>query len=233
LDTVPLNTVDRPSFKSSATTQINIHKDKGIDYGNAFNQQRKLHKKGASFMVWFYKKHITEAVLVVINNNQELLAIHTEHPMFKYLMEGVLDNTILLFPPIILTPLTSLTQSQANTIGRKLSKTLQGKRTAEAGADQWMRQHPAIVELSEEDPFFMPMIVTISQQKLDDAIWGKKFRIYFGAGLSLLDMWTDIMTIVRFFKKGRDGSAYASMCFIAASLIVQLLIVVAQNKKRG
>jgi len=60
-----------------------------------------------------------------------------------------------------------------------------------------------------------------------------KFRVYFGALISLLDMYTDIEAIVRFFGEGKNDFAYANIAFIAVSLICQLIVVLVQNKKRG
>jgi len=60
-----------------------------------------------------------------------------------------------------------------------------------------------------------------------------KFRVYFGAIISLLDVYTDIDAIVRFFKEGNDHFAYANIAFVAVSLVIQLLTVFLQNQKRG
>ena len=42
-----------------------------------------------------------------------------------------------------------------------------------------------------------------------------------------------MFTIIRFFKEGKNGYAYASIAFIGANLFIQLFIVFSQNKKRG
>ena len=60
-----------------------------------------------------------------------------------------------------------------------------------------------------------------------------KFRVYSGAVLSLLDLATDIETIFRFWKEGNFSFAKANIAFIAASLLLQLLIVVGTNIKQG
>ena len=60
-----------------------------------------------------------------------------------------------------------------------------------------------------------------------------KFRVYFGALTSLLDIYTDIDAIVRFFKEGNVHFAYANIAFVGVSLLCQLIVVFIQNKKRG
>ena len=51
-----------------------------------------------------------------------------------------------------------------------------------------------------------------------------KFRVYFGSIISLLDMYTDIEAVVRFFDEGNNHFAYANIAFIATSLLIQLLV---------
>ena len=46
-------------------------------------------------------------------------------------------------------------------------------------------------------------------------------------------MYTDIDAIVRFFKEGNNHFAYANIGFVAMSLMLQLLTVYGQNRKRG
>ena len=56
-------------------------------------------------------------------------------------------------------------------IGKKLSKTLRSKSTAEGAIDQWRLQHIALQEMNEKYPFFIPMCIVIGQQKVRDAVW--------------------------------------------------------------
>ena len=60
-----------------------------------------------------------------------------------------------------------------------------------------------------------------------------KFRVYFGAIISLLDVYTDIESIVRFFDEGNDHFAYANIVFVGVSLFGQLVCVWLQTRKRG
>ena len=46
-------------------------------------------------------------------------------------------------------------------------------------------------------------------------------------------MGTDIFTILRFFREGRDFFAYLNIAFVGVTLLLHLLLVIAQNKKRG
>ena len=108
------------------------------------------------------------------------------YPWCIDLMEGILNNHLLMVPPVVKSKMLNLSKMEANTIGRKLAKALKGKRTAEAGVDQWMLAHQAMIEMNKKYKFFIPMIIVIGRQKVMDAPWGMKFRVYFGAFISIL-----------------------------------------------
>ena len=54
-----------------------------------------------------------------------------------------------------------------------------------------------------------------------------------GALLSLLNVGTDIYTIVNFVKEGKLGFAYATTTMISFVFFILLLFVYGQNKKKG
>ena len=209
-----------------------LDKRDGEAIGIAFNLQKTIERKLASWRGRWNGVHVRVSVDKVIEDHLALRELMGVYPWLKLFMEGILD-THLAVPTPIRAKLLNLSSREANTIGRKLSNSLKAKKTAEAGVDQWMLLHPAMVEMGKTYDFFIPMIVTIGRQKVIDAPWGMKFRLYFGAFISLLDMFTDIQAIVRFFEEGRDGFAWTNLSFIGVCLILQLLVVYGQNKKRG
>ena len=77
------------------------------------------------------------------------------------------------------------------------------------------------------------MCIVIGRQKVQEALWGLKFRLYSGAALSMLDLFTDLQTVYRFFNEGRNSFAYLNIAFICVSLILQLLVSWVQNRKLG
>ena len=77
------------------------------------------------------------------------------------------------------------------------------------------------------------MMNRIAMRLLACAAWGAKFRLYTGAALSIMDMITDILAILRFIQKGNYAFAYANIAFIGVSLFFQLVTVYGQNRKRG
>ena len=177
--------------------------------------------------------HIGISVELFINGHSSMLEMSELHPCFPSLLKGLLHNGLVLFPPAVRTPLLDLTHEEGLITGKKFSKTLKGKTNVALAADQWTLVHPAMVDLSSRYPFFAPMIISIGQDKLDNAIWGVKFRIYFGAGLSVADIVTDLAAIHRFFKEGNTKYGYINLSFIGVSTLLQLFLVCGNNRKRG
>ena len=108
------------------------------------------------------------------------------YPWCINLMEGILNNHLLMVQPVVKSKMSNLSKMEANIIGRKLAKTLKGNETAKAGVDQWMLAHLAMIEMDKKFKFFIPMIIIIGRQKVNDAPWGMKFRVYFGAFVYIL-----------------------------------------------
>jgi len=154
--------------------------------GIAFNLQRKSERS----KIWWRERwlgfHVKKSVAIVIKDHKALRGMSEMNPWFGDLMEGILNNHLLMVPPVVKSNMLNLSKLEANIIGRKLAKTLKGKKTAEVGVDQWMLAHHAIIEMNKKYKFFIPMIIVIGRKKLIDAPWGMKFRVYFGAFVSIL-----------------------------------------------
>jgi hypothetical protein len=77
------------------------------------------------------------------------------------------------------------------------------------------------------------MIETIAKRRLASAPFGLKLRLGIGAGLSTADMLSDIISIVGMLQAGPAFGAYGMIAMICASLALQLLLCILQNKHRG
>jgi len=158
----------------------------GKAIGIAFNIQRKIQRKNAGMRERWNGVHIKRSVAIVMKDHRALREFVEIYPWCIELMEGILNNHLLMVPPVVKSKMLNLSKKEAYIIGRKLAKTLKGQKTAEAGVDQWMLAHPAMIEMGREYPFFIPMIIVIGRQKVIDAPWEMKFRVYVGAFLSIL-----------------------------------------------
>ena len=143
----------------------------GEAMGVAFNLQRTIERNKEG---WIYKrggKHVEQCVMIVIKEHTALRELTGLYPWFPSLMIGMLDNHIYMKPPPVLSKLLNLSHKEANITGLKLSKTLREKATADAGVDQWMLQHTAMVDMNRKHPFFIPMCIVIGRQKVVNALW--------------------------------------------------------------
>ena len=151
---------------------------------------------------------------------------------FPSLIFGMLDNW-LYDPKVIQTKFENLSSVEARYIGRSLSKALKARKTAEAGVDQWLLNYPALVECCGRHPFFLPLCVSLAQQKLIHAPWGLKFRVLFGATISVADVVTDIYAINMFWRTGRSSYAIANLAMVLCAMLMQVLLMFIQYRRRG
>ena len=66
----------------------------------------------------------------------------------------------------------------------------------------------------------------MAKRLLGEVSWGLKTRVAMGAGLSILDMATDIFVIVRYMgKEETKGYGWSLLWMIVSSMMLQLLLV--------
>jgi len=86
-----------------------------------------------------------------------------------------------------------------------------------------------MIELFELHPWFEAMLLTISQEILKVAAWGLIWRVTTGAGLSILDMASDINVVLLYLRTdGQHAYGYLLMAMIVLSVWLQLLLVFVQ-----
>jgi hypothetical protein len=75
------------------------------------------------------------------------------------------------------------------------------------------------------------MMDTIAQRLLESAGWGLKMRLYMGAGLSMLDMGTDLFMIYTYMTTGQASNALSLGIMVGLSMGIQLFMAVINRKK--
>ena len=156
------------------------------------------------------------------------------YPIMPSLLSGMISSGIVASSAkTFTTTLSSLTHEEAYLTGRSLGALLAFEQIAEGAVALWLSQHESMQELAEANPHFKPLAVTIARRQLMQAPWGMAFRVITGAVISGVDVFTDILAIARFFNEGLRGFAVASICMIGLCMVVQLLLVYLQNKRRG
>ena len=144
-----------------------LDKKDGEAIAYSFVQQRKIERKKGRFL----GNHVELCVEKVTKENKALIELSGRHPWFPNLMKGMLNNHIFLVPPPVRSKMQNLSMKDAEIIGRKLSKSLKGRKTAEGGVDEWMLKHPAMIEMARKYPFFIPMCIVIGTEKVIHAPW--------------------------------------------------------------
>jgi hypothetical protein len=87
--------------------------------------------------------------------------------------------------------------------------------------------------MADRHEWFRQLLETIAKRRLAAAPLGLKFRLAIGAGLSILDMLSDINNIRALFLAGRSTDAFVLLGMIALNLALQSLVVTLQNSHRG
>ncbi|GMH60916.1 hypothetical protein TrLO_g13642 [Triparma laevis f. longispina] len=106
---------------------------------------------------------------------------------------------------------------------------------AEAGLDQWRVQNRAVKELMEKQLWFEPMMVVLSRAIIKTAAWGLMGRVIVGAALSVTDLLTDLFVLWQYWEGGEKTLKYrnASLASLTTSIVLQLILVALQNRKKG
>lgn len=177
----------------------------------------------------------TQMVQLVCHCNPRLLSTFS-HPCMPSLLSGMVGSDIASAEKTFFTaaPLSSLTPSEAYSIGLSLSVSLGSELIAEGGVELWLAQHQSMRDLLETNRHFRTLAVTIARRKLLQKPWGMLvFRVSLGAFISFADLITDLVTVVRFAREGRHVYAIASICMVGVCVLAQCFMVFLQNKKRG
>jgi hypothetical protein len=152
---------------------------------------------------------------------------------FEAMMVRVVKN--LLRPgQDVSTKLCSVRKYHGTRIGCGLAVALSAHLTSEAAVDEWIHRYPALVELDSTEVWFRPMMNVVAQRLLGEVSWGLKLRVFIGAGLSVLDMGSDINVIALYWRAPATvGFGNSLMVMVAACLLFQLFLTFVQNRNKG
>jgi hypothetical protein len=161
-----------------------------------------------------------------------LKEIGRKYCFFEEMMARIVQNKLRSAQDMG-TKLCNLTAKEGATIGAGLAMSLASSLTAEAAVDEWIWRYPALLELDRAEVWFRPMVTTVAFRLLGDVPWGMQFRVFTSAGLSMLDLASDI-NVVLLYRSNPDTMGYATtlLGMIFACTFLQLIIVYAQNKKK-
>lgn len=125
-----------------------------------------------------------------------------------------------------------LTQHDALTIGRGFASSLVANTMPSAAVDEFILMYPAMGVLAARHAWFRPMLKTISTRLMAVAPLGLKLRVTIGCTLSYSDVFSDIYMIFALFEASRSKTAIAIIATIALGLLLQVFVVIVQNRRK-
>ena len=119
---------------------------------------------------------------------------------------------------------------EGRTVGCGLAMALATNLTAEAGVQDWIGRYRCLGELDRAEVWFRPMMNVVGERLLGEVGWGLKMRVIVGAGLSIMDMATDMFMIVKYMgAEETRGYGFSLLWMVSGSILCQLLMVCVQN----
>jgi hypothetical protein len=117
-----------------------------------------------------------------------------------------------------------------------MASMLFSNRDAAIAVDEWILTFPSMTEFSSQraHTWFRPFIETVANHKLQTSSWGLRFRVSFGAAISMLDMGSDLAMTQKFFATGEVTLAWTHAAMLAFNVcFLQLFIVYVRKRTKG
>ncbi|GMI41589.1 hypothetical protein TeGR_g9423, partial [Tetraparma gracilis] len=157
----------------------------------------------------------------LMEKQKGLKELGQKHEWFKVLLAKVVANKLRPAGDSK-AKLCNMSVKEANVIGGALASCIAANLTAPAAVDEWILRYPAMGGLEREYVWFRPMMDTIAQRLLESVGWGLKMRLYTGAGLSTLDLLSDLYMIYTYATTGQQGAALSLAVMVGLCLLAQL-----------
>jgi hypothetical protein len=169
-------------------------------------------------------------VLQVISAHQSLNELSTIHPSFTPLMVAIVRNKFKKAPSIS-SDLARLSQDEGKRIGEGLALALIANLSFAAAVDEYIYHYPCLQQLEEQYPWTRPMLNVVAKRILASSNLGAKWRAFSGAGLSILDVFSDFYMIVRFINDDERKMAMSILATICFNTALQVTITLTQYRK--
>jgi hypothetical protein len=175
----------------------------------------------------------TQHVNDVCNDSAALKEVLKKYPWFVITLERARLGELHMNHAVA-TKLACISDKEAHVIGNNLMPCLRCRKVIKAGVDVWRLQNRAVAEMFIEFPWMESMFIAVGKGVVKTQPWGMMFRVVTGAVTSILDLATDIYVTAAFWQDGnKQGYFFASVISLAASLILQLVLVYLQYKRLG
>ena len=130
--------------------------------------------------------------------------------------------------------LSELTEPDMALVGESFYASAFANSSPAASVDELILQFRCLQELDELCPAFRPLLYNIALVIFfQKSSFGANFRLYFGSGLSVGDMVTDIIMICTYIQADNWGFAKTMIIMLSLNMLTQIALVIIQNLKNG
>jgi len=130
--------------------------------------------------------------------------------------------------------MTDWRKEECKRVGCSLATFLRKRKTGEHAIGAWRSYYAQLNVLFEEVEGFEEFMLVIANNLLRDSIYGMLMRVSVGAALSMMDAVTDIYVLSTYYQSEElYGQANAMLAMLLANIIVQLLVVHAQYRRKS
>jgi hypothetical protein len=162
----------------------------------------------------------------LLKRNASLRSVHVKYEWFDELLFHMIRNKVSVTTKANANSLlATFTRADASETGGALPVLLLSSVSASAAVDEWIRSSAALGLLVAEFEWIRPLFDAIVEGVLSTATFGATFRMYFGAGTSVMDMLSDLYIAASYIEEGRGALAYLLIGMIATNFILQVLVV--------
>ena len=98
---------------------------------------------------------------------------------------------------------------------------------------RWILQFKALQEVDKKYCWFRPMLNSVALKLVSRVGWGLKLRVFLGAGLSTLDLLSDVYIAYTYKLKDDLHFFKLTLVTLGTSVFLNLLIIFVQNRKLG
>jgi hypothetical protein len=169
---------------------------------------------------------------VLFKKDKGLGEVQEKYVFFQTMMERVVLSKLRPARDVS-SRLCNFSIRDGEKAGSGLAASLASNLTAEAAVDEWIGKYPALKELDRTEIWFRPMMDVVASRLLNEVPWGLKMRVFIGAGLSVLDVASDINVIFLYsITDGQEKYAMLLLMMLVANLAFQSIAVYAQNRAK-
>jgi hypothetical protein len=142
-------------------------------------------------------------------------------------------HTLGMVQDVAVVDPSALSVEQARGIGRGFGSMIIGNTVPEAALDEFFGTYPSMRAMERDCLWFRPTMEAIATRLMRSSPFGLKMRVVVGAVVSITDMISDVIMVVRFLSAGQTGAAYGTIAMVGLNMLLQIAVAVAQTKHRG